>query len=129
MMNRTHKISATTLAAAAMVLAFSACQRSVEPSAVSNGQPSQTVIHPGPTAQGTIRDPSVPDATTVFAAEEAAAKARADAEALQQTATQAQSSLAAPLTDGVTSAPAAEKPPAEQTAATPATADDKTKLN
>jgi hypothetical protein len=128
-MNRTHKISATTLAAAAMVLAFSACQRTGESTVASSGQPSQTVIQPGPTAQGTIRDPSVPDAAAVFAAEEAAMKAKADAEALQQTATLAQSSLAAPVTNGETSAPAAAKPPTEQTAATPATADDKTKLN
>ena len=133
MMNRTQKISAATVATA-LVLALSACQRNLETTTVaSSGQPSQAVIHPGPTVQGTIRDPSLPDAATVFAAEEAAAKAKADAEALQQTATIAQSSLApaaAPAGDATTaSTPAAEKPTAEQAAAAPASADDKTKLN
>lgn len=128
MMNRTHKIIATTLAAAALAL-VSACQRTDESVIVSSGQPSQAVIHPGPTAQGTIRDPSVPDAATVFAAEEAAAKARADAEALQQAATVAQSPAAVPVNEAASATPADEKPATEQSAAIPATAEDKTKIN
>ena len=123
-MNRTQK-TITTLVAASLALAISACQRSGEPAVTWNGQPSQTAIHSGPVVQGTMRDPSLPDAATVFAAEELAEKARAEAKALQLAATLAQP----PIDASKTTAPGSEKPAAEQAATAPAGAEIKTKLN
>jgi len=126
MMNRTQKISFATVVAAALLLSLSACQRSVEPAVAFNGQPSQTVIHSGPIVQqGTIRDPSLPDASSVFAAEVAAEKARADALVLQQASTLQTAPIATP-SELVVATPALEKPVTDQSAAAPA--GDKTKL-
>lgn len=126
-MNRTQK-TIISLVAASLALAISACQKSGEPAVTWNGQPSQTAIHSGPVVQGTIRDPSLPDAATVFAAEELAEKARAEAKALELAATLVQPPVTS-ANDAVIAAPAAEKPAAEQAASAPAIAADKTKLN
>lgn len=81
------KLSRAVLCAAALMTTVAACQRAPE-AVVSNGQPPQSVVEAGPVlSQGTFRDPSLPDASTVFAAEAAADKARQDAIALQQVAT------------------------------------------
>ena len=128
MMNRTQKISSAALVATALLLSLSACQRSVEHPAAFNGQPSPTAIHSGPIVQqGTIRDPSLPDASSVFAAEEAAEKARADALALQQASTVQSAPIATPASDLVVTTPAPEKPVTDQSAATSPV--DRTKLN
>ena len=89
--------------ALAMVLA--GCQQSDEPAVTSNGMPSERVTSTTPIPQVPKGDPSVPDASTVFAAQEAADKAKAieDTNAMQQTAapqepmTEAEESKAMPL--------------------------------
>ena len=104
MINRT---SSSTLFFAALMLSLSACQRTVEPTVVSNGQPAQVaVVEPAP-MQSMVRDPSLPDASSVFAAEAAAEKAKADALAAQE-ATVAQQPTGAPAM--VTEVPASDKP-------------------
>lgn len=72
------------LLAVAMVAATAACQRSDEPQAVTNGQPTQFASAPVHIQVGSTRDPSLPDAGAVFAAQDAADKAKEDALALQQ---------------------------------------------
>lgn len=130
MMNRIQKVRSATVVAAALLLSLSACQRSVEPTVAFNGQPSQTVLHSGPVVQqGTIRDPSLPDASSVFAAEEAAEKARAEALALQQASALQPTPVAAPASEVLIATPALEKPATDQSAAAPVSAVDKTKLN
>ena len=72
--------------ALAMVLA--GCQRSEAPSVTSNGMPQERVTNTAPIPQFPKGDPSVPDASTVFAAQDAAEKAKAmqDTTALQHNA-------------------------------------------
>ena len=73
------KASSKCLLIAAALAALSACERhATEPAVVSNGQPSQVAVRPGPVAQGTFHDPSLPDAATVIAQMEADEKAKAD---------------------------------------------------
>ncbi len=74
-MNTTSK----SILIAAALAGLSACERpAVEPAVVSNGQPSQVAVSPGPVVQGTFRDPSLPDAATVIAQMEADERAKAD---------------------------------------------------
>lgn len=71
------------LLAAAIVAALAACQRNDEPQATSNGQPTQ-IASPAHIQVGFTRDPSLPGAAEVFAAQDAAAKAKEDALVVQQ---------------------------------------------
>lgn len=72
------------LLAAAILATTAACQRSDEPQAITNGQPTQVASEPVHIQVGSTRDPSLPDAGAVFAARDAADKAKEDALALQQ---------------------------------------------
>ncbi len=78
------KQTPSLLVAAAIVAAASACQRNEEPQAISNGQPTQVASGPAHIQVGSTRDPSLPEAGAVFAAQDAAGKAKEDALALQQ---------------------------------------------
>lgn len=60
-------------AIAALLLA--GCGKPADEAAVSNGQPSQVASHAEPIPTPFARDPSVPDASAVFAAQDAADKA------------------------------------------------------
>ena len=90
---------------AALVIMLAGCQRSDAPAITSNGAPPQPVTNATPIPQMSKGDPSVPDAATVFAAQDAADKTKAmqDTTALQQKAapqeemTKAQESKAMPL--------------------------------
>jgi hypothetical protein len=117
-MNTTSK----SILIAAALAGLSACERqATDPAVVFNGQPSQVAVRPGPVVQGTVRDPSLPDAATVIAQMEADEKAKADplgiekltvlqaAEKLQHdkeaaAATAMQEKAAAAVTDSVTPA-------------------------
>lgn len=81
-----NTLNRTIFVAAALAAFLPACHNSEEPSAVSNGQPSQVVADATPIHLGSGRDPSLPDASAVFAEQDAADKATADATALQQAA-------------------------------------------
>lgn len=72
------------LLAAAILAATAACQRGDEPQAITNGQPTQVASEPVHIQVGSTRDPTLPDAGAVFAAQDAADKAKEDALALQQ---------------------------------------------
>ena len=80
--------SRTVFVGAALAMALVGCQQSAAPVNPSNGAPAQSVTSVGPIPQMPKGDPSVPDASTVFAAQDAAerAKATADITALQQKA-------------------------------------------
>jgi len=90
---------------AALALALAGCQKSDPAMITSNGVPPEPVTNAAPTPQMPKGDPSVPDAASVFAAQDAAEKAKAmqDTAALQQKAapqepmTQAEESKAMPL--------------------------------
>ena len=83
MMNR---LSRSILAGAALTMALAGCQRSDAPAITSNDAPPQPVTNATPSPQMPKGDPSVPDASTVFAAQDAADKTKAmqDTAALQQ---------------------------------------------
>jgi len=78
----------TAFVAATIALALAGCQQSVAPLNPPNGAPAQSVGSVGPIPQMPQGDPSVPDASTVFAAQDTAEKAKAmtDTTALQQKA-------------------------------------------
>ena len=90
---------------AAIAVAVAGCQQSDESAVTSNGMPSERVTNTAPIPQFPKGDPSVPDASTVFAAQDAADKAQAMQEttAMQQKAapqepmTKAEESKAMPL--------------------------------
>ena len=71
---------------AAFAMTLTGCQKNDAPAVTSNGEPSQTVTNATPIPQMPTRDPSVPNATTVFGAQDAADKAKAmqDTAALQK---------------------------------------------
>lgn len=71
---------------AAISIALAGCQRNDAPAITSNGAPPESVTTATPIPQFPKGDPSVPDASTVFAAQDAAEKAKAmeDTTALQQ---------------------------------------------
>jgi hypothetical protein len=64
------KVKRRHVALAACAILASGCDR--DESVVHNGQPSQVAIATAPFPQGFVRDPSVPDASEVFAAQDAA---------------------------------------------------------
>ena len=92
-------------AGAALAMALTGCQKSDAPAITSNGAPPEPITNTAPIPQFAKGDPSVPDASTVFAAQDAAEKARAmqDTAALQQKSapqekmTKAEESKAMPL--------------------------------
>ena len=82
-----NKASRSILIAAALMLAgVTGCQKSDAPPVTSNGAPPQTVTNAAPIPQMPKGDPSLPDAASALAAQDAAEKAKAmqDATALQQ---------------------------------------------
>jgi hypothetical protein len=90
---------------AALVMGLTGCERGDVAPITSNGAPQETVTNRTPIPQMPKGDPSLPDAATVFAAQDAADKAKAmqDTTALQQSAvphekmTEAEESKAMPL--------------------------------
>ena len=79
------RISGSIFVCAAAAILLAGCQKQA-PIALSKEEPRQTVVADAtPIPQMTTRDPSLPDAATVLAAEDAAEKAKATHEAeLQQ---------------------------------------------
>jgi hypothetical protein len=73
---------------AALAMALAACQKSDAPAVVSNGAPPESVSNAAPIPQFAKGDPSVPDASKVFAAQDAEEKAKLaqDVTTLQQKA-------------------------------------------
>jgi hypothetical protein len=80
------KISGSIFLYAAVAVLLAGCQRQEAPSALSKEEPRQTVIADATSVpQLPMRDPSLPDAATVLAAEDTAEKAKPTQEAeLQQ---------------------------------------------
>ena len=102
MMNNTSR---SIFIGAALALTLAACQKSDAPSSTSSGVPPEPVANATPIPQMPKGDPSVPDAATVFAAQDAAEKAKAMQEttalqqkpAPQEPMTRAEESKAMPL--------------------------------
>lgn len=100
-----NKAFRSIFAGAALAMALTGCQRSDAPAITSNGVPPEPVTNAAQIPQFPKGDPSVPDASTVFAAQDAAEEARAmhDTAALQKKAapqekmTKAEESKAMPL--------------------------------
>ena len=80
-----HRISGSIFVCAAAAILLAGCQKQA-PTALSKEEPRQVVVADAtPIPQMTTRDPSLPDAAGVLAAEDAAQKAKATQEAeLQQ---------------------------------------------
>ena len=72
-----NNISRSILIGAALALVLAGCQKSDPTAMTSNGVPPERVASAKPIPQFPKGDPSVPDAATVFAAQDAAEKARA----------------------------------------------------
>jgi hypothetical protein len=95
----------TFIIGAALVLALTGCQKSDPTAGTSNGVPAERVANATPIPQFPKGDPSVPDAATVFAAQDAVEKARLmqettalqDKPAPQEPMTEAEESKAMPL--------------------------------
>jgi hypothetical protein len=83
MMNCAYR---SVLVGTALAILLTGCQKSGAPAVTSNREPSQTVTNAMPIPQMPKGDPSVPDAATVFGAQDAADKAKGmqDTTALQQ---------------------------------------------
>ena len=81
-----NKASRSIFIGAAIAIALGGCEGSDVPAATSNGAPPESATTTTPIPQFAKGDPSVPDASAVFAAQDAADKAKAmeDATALQQ---------------------------------------------
>ena len=81
-----NKASRSIFAGAAFAMALTGCQKSDAPAITSNGVLPEPVTNAAPIQQFPKGDPSVPDAPTVFAAQDAAEKVKAmqDTAALQQ---------------------------------------------
>jgi hypothetical protein len=100
-----NKVSRTVFMGLAISIALAGCQPADTPGTASNGAPPESVVTRTPIPQFPKGDPSVPDASTVFAAQDAADKAKAmeDTAALQQKPapqepmTKAEESTAMPL--------------------------------
>ena len=90
---------------AVLALALTGCQKTDPTASTSNGVPPERVANATPIPQFPKGDPSVPDAATVFAAQDAVEKARVmqetaalqDKPAPQEPVTQAEESKAMPL--------------------------------
>ena len=81
------KVSGSIFMCAAVAVLLVGCQRQEAPTALSQQEPRQTVVADAtPIPQTSTRDPSVPDAATALAADDAADKAKAmqDTTELQQ---------------------------------------------
>ena len=72
-----NRISRSIFAGAALAVVLAGCQKSDVPAITSNGAPPQRVTDAAPIPQMPKGDPSVPDATAAFAAQDAAEKAKA----------------------------------------------------
>ncbi len=118
--------------AAALTPMLAGCDRNdgTRVVAVSNGQPSQEILTAGPTQSGTVKDPSLPDAAAVFAAQ--------DAEGRRQATIAAEQKAVAPLlgesqpqatSSAVTPEPATLPKVAPAAAVGPIDAPGATKLN
>jgi hypothetical protein len=83
MMNKPYRF---IFIGAAVAMLLAGCQKSDAPAITSNGTPPQPVTNATPIPQMPKGDPSLPDAATAFAAQDAAEKAKAmqDTTALQQ---------------------------------------------
>jgi hypothetical protein len=83
-----NKASRSMFIGAALALVLAGCQKSGAPAITSNGAPPEPVTNAAPIPQMPKGDPSVPDAATAFAAQDAAEKTKAmqDTTALQQKA-------------------------------------------
>jgi len=98
-------VSRSIFAGAALAMVLAGCQKSDAPGIVSSGAPLQPVTNATPGPQVSNGTPSVPDAATTFAAQDAADKTKAtpDTTALQQKSapqekmTKAEESMAMPL--------------------------------
>ena len=79
-----NKASRSIFIGAALAMVLAGCQKSDAPAITSNGAPPQPVTNATPIPPK--GDPSLPDATTAFAAQDAAEKTKAmqDTTALQQ---------------------------------------------
>ena len=82
------RLSRSIFAGAALAVVLAGCQKSDAPAPTSNSAPppQQPVTNATPSPQMPKGDPSVPDASTVFAAQDAADKTKAmqDSAELQQ---------------------------------------------
>jgi hypothetical protein len=83
MMNRVFR---SFFAGAALGMVLAGCQESVVPAVNSSGLPLEPISNASPIPQMLQGDPSLPDAATTFAAQDAADKTKAiqDTNALQQ---------------------------------------------
>jgi len=81
-----NRVFRSIFAGAALAVVLASCQKSDAPAVTSNGAPPQPVANATPIPQFAKGDPSVPDASTAFAAQDAADKTKAmqDTIALQQ---------------------------------------------
>ena len=100
-----NTLSRSVFAGVALAMVMAGCQRSDAPAIISNGAPPQPVANATPIPQMPKGDPSVPDAATAFAAQDAAEKTKAMQEttalqqkpAPQEKMTRAEESKAMPL--------------------------------
>src|SRR5512140_1348015 len=81
-----NKVSRSIFAGAALAMVLAGCQRIDLPTVATDGAPPQPPPNATPIPQMSKGDPSVPDAATTFAAQDAADKTKAmqDTAALQQ---------------------------------------------
>ena len=100
-----NKVSRSIFAGAALTMVLAGCQRTDAPAITSSAAPPQPITNATPIPQMPKGDPSLPDAATAFAAQDAIdmTKAMQDTNALQQKAapqekmTTAEESKAMPL--------------------------------
>jgi len=80
-----NKVSRSIFAGAALAMTLAGCQMSNAPANTTSGEPPRPVTNATLIPQMPKGDPSVPDAATMFAAQDSdAAKTMQDATALQQ---------------------------------------------
>jgi hypothetical protein len=81
-----NNASRSLFVGAALAVALAGCQKSDAPAVTSNGMPTERITNTAPIPQMPKGDPSLPDAATVFAAQDATDKTKAmqDTTALQQ---------------------------------------------
>ena len=100
-----NRVSRSIFIGAALAMVLAGCQKSDVPAITSSGAPPEPVTNASPTPQMPKGDPSLPDAATALAAQDAADKTKAmpDSTALQQkpapkeTMSKAEESKAMPL--------------------------------
>ncbi len=71
-----HYVHRSIFTGAALAALLAGCQNGDVPATTSNREPSQAVTNAAPIPQMPTRDPSLPDAATTFAAQDAADKAK-----------------------------------------------------